>query len=263
MSVTEDAPAAPTAARRSSDRRPGAARRLSPWWWLVVGSALVLAGVAVVMGAWWAGSSETRIATYRVIGTLSTVELDVGAAPVQIAGGAGGAVEVRRTEDFAFGRPPRETRSVAGGVLRIESRCPETVLGRCRASYRIAIPDNVQVNIRTTSGGVQVAGLNGSARVSTTSGAIAIDGFCGFTVIATSVSGDVRAGADCSPDRVELRSSTGNVRAVVPPGRYRVEVHRDVGVAPVVRGVTVADDASNAIQALSGSGDVTVEGGRQ
>jgi len=215
MSVTEDAPVA----RRSPDRRPGAARRASPWWWLVGASALVLAGVAAVMGAWWAGSSETRIATYRVIGTLSTVDLDLGAAPVQIAGGAGGAVEVRRTEDFAFGRPPRETRRVQGGVFKLDSRCPATVLGTCRASYRIAIPDNVQVNIRTSSGRVQIAGLNGSARVSTTSGAIAIDGFCGFTVVATSVSGDVRAGADCSPDRVELRSSSGNVRAVVPRRR--------------------------------------------
>ena len=258
MSITEDAPAA----RRSPVRRPGPARRLSPWWWLVGGSALVLAGVGVVMGVWWAASSETRIATYRVIGTLSAVDLDLGAAPVEIAGGAGGAVEVRRTEDFAFARPPTETRRVQSGVLRIASSCPETVFGTCRASYRIAIPDNVQVNIRTSTGRVQVSGLNGSARVSTGSGGIAIDSFCGFTVIATSVSGDVRAAADCSPDRVELRSSSGNVRALVPPGRYRVDVNSDTG-ATRVRGLTVADDAPNAVQALSGSGDVTVEGGRR
>lgn len=262
MSVTEDAPAVPAAARRSPVRRPGSARRASPWWWLVGASALLLLGVAVVMGAWWAASSETRIVTYRVIGTLSAVELDLGAAPLEIAGGAGGAVEVRRTEDYAFGQPPGETRSIEGGVLRIGSSCPKTVLGTCRASYRIAIPDNVQVTARTSTGRVQIGGLNGSARVTTGSGGIAIDGFCGFAVIATSVSGDVRARADCSPDRVELRSSSGDVRAVVPPGRYRVDVHSDRGAARV-RGLTVADDASNAVQALSGSGDVTVEGGRR
>ena len=103
MSVTEDAPAAP--ARRSPVRRPGSARRASPWWWLVTASALVLVLVAAVMGAWWAATRETRITTYRVVGTLSGVELDLGAAPVEIAGGAGGAVEVRRTEDYAFGQP--------------------------------------------------------------------------------------------------------------------------------------------------------------
>jgi len=262
MSVTDDAPAAPAAARRSPVRRPRAVRRASPWWWLVAASVLVLAGAAAVMGAWWAASRETRIATYRVIGTLSAVELDLGAAPVQIAGGAGGAVEVVRTEQFAFGRRPRATRSVEGGVLRIGSRCPETVVGTCRASYRIAIPDNVQVTVRTSSGRVQIAGLNGSARVSTGSGAIAIEGFCGFALIATSESGNVRGAADCSPDRVALRSTSGNVRAVVPPGRYRVDVQSDSGIARV-RGLTVAEDASNAVQALSGSGDVTVEGGRR
>ena len=262
MSVTEDAPAAPAAGRRSPARGPGSTRRASPWWWLVTASALLLVAVAAVMGVWWAASSETRITTYRVVGTLSTVELDLGAAPVDIAGGAGGAVEVRRTEEFAFGQPPEETRTALGGILRIESRCPETVLGTCRASYRIAIPDNVQVNIRTSTGRVQVAGLNGSARISTGSGGIAVSGFCGFAIIATSVSGDVRAGADCSPDRVELRSTSGDVRAVVPPGRYRVDVHSDAGTESV-RGLTVAEDASNAVQALSGTGNVTVAGGRQ
>ena len=87
----------------------------------------------------------------------------------------------------------------------------------------------MQVNVRTTSGRVQVAGLNGSARISTGSGGIAVDGFCGFRLIATSVSGDVRGGADCSPDRVELRSTGGDVHAIVPPGRYRVDAHSDAG----------------------------------
>jgi hypothetical protein len=262
MSVTDDAPAAPAAQRRSPVRRPGAARRASPWWWLVGVSALVLAGVAVVMGTWWAASTKTRIATYRVVGTLSSVELDLDAAPVEIAGGAGRGLEVTRTERYAFGRLPRETHQVERGILKIASRCPRTVFGTCRASYRISIPDNVQVNVRTSTGRVQISGLNGSARVSTGSGSIAIDGFCGFTVIATSASGDVGAAADCSPDRVELRSTSGNVRATLPPGRYRVDVHSDTGTARV-RGLTVADDASNAVQALSGSGNVTVEGGRR
>ena len=49
----------------------------------------------------------------------------------------------------------------------------------------------------------------------------------------------------------------------MPPGRYRVDGNSDLGAAPVCAVVTVADDAPNAVQALSGSGDVTVEGGRR
>jgi hypothetical protein len=263
MSITEDAPAAAPAARRHHVRLPGPARRASPWWLLVAACALILLLVALVMGVWWAASSETRIVPpYRVIGTLSAVELDLGAAPVEITGGAGGAVEVSRVERYAFGRRPRETRGVQGGVLRITSRCRDTVLGRCDVSYRIGVPDNVLVNVRTSSGRVHISGLNGSARVTTGSGAIAIDAFCGFTLVAASTSGDVRGAAECSPDRLELRSDSGDVHAVVPVGRYRVDAHSDRGPAPRVRNVTVADDAAFTVQALSGSGAVTVDGGR-
>jgi DUF4097 and DUF4098 domain-containing protein YvlB len=147
---------------------------------------------------------------------------------------------------------------VDAGVLRITARCPDTVLGTCGASFRIAVPDNVAVNVRTSSGRVGITALNGSARVATSSGAIAVDGFCGFTLVATSTAGDVQGAADCSPDRMELRSSNGDVRAVVPAGRYRVDANTDSG-SERVRGLTVADDASFTIQALSASGDVTVE----
>jgi hypothetical protein len=257
MSITEDAPAAAPTARRSV-RLPGPARRASPWWWLVAGSALLLIVVALVLVAWWAATRETRTVRFRVVGTLTAIELDLADAPVAITGGANGAVDVRRTEQTAFDHPPKVTRSVSDGVLRISSRCPETLLGTCQSNFRVAVPDNVLVNVRTTSGRVAISGLNGSARVATGSGAVAIAGFCGFTLVVTSASGDISSAADCSPDRMELRSGSGDVHAVVPSGRYRVDANSDAGDERV-RGLTVADDASFTVQALSGSGDVTVE----
>ena len=124
--------------------------------WLVAASAL-LVGAARRDGHLVGDVARTEIAPFRVPGTPSSVELDVGAAPVEITGGAAGAVEVRRTEEFAFGRRP-SARRASGGVLRIVSRCPATVLGALRAGYRIAVPDNVLVNVRTTSGRVAISG---------------------------------------------------------------------------------------------------------
>jgi Putative adhesin len=249
------------AAQRRSLRLPGSARRASPWWWLVAGSAALLIVVALAMGGWWAASTENRIATYRVVGTLTTIELDLGAASLDVVGGGGGAVEVQRTERFAFDQPPTERRAVEGGVLRIAAGCPDTALGTCESAYRIVVPDNVQVNVRTSSGRVRLAGVNASASITTGSGAIAVDAFCGFALTATSESGDVRARTGCSPDRTELRSGSGVVVARVPAGRYRVDAESAGGTARV-RGLVVADDASFQIQAISGGDDVLVEGGR-
>jgi hypothetical protein len=257
MSITEDAPPAAPSAGRSAGRLPGRARRASPWWWLVAASALLLITVAAVVCVWWAASRTTQTISYQVRGTLTSIELDLDSAPVRITGGAGGPVEVRRTEEFAFGRRPRITRSLRGTVLRVSARCPSTVLATCGASFRIAVPDNVLVNVRTSTGRVAISGLNGSARVTTGAGDVAIDGFCGFTLVATSAAGDVSAAAECAADRMELRSGSGDVRAVVPAGRYRVDAHSDVGAARST--IPSADDAAFTVQALSGSGDVNVE----
>jgi Putative adhesin len=258
MSVTEDAPAPPLA-RRSPLHMPGRARRASPWWWLVLVSSALLLTALAVLAVWWAASRETRVAQYRVVGTVSAIQLDVGTADVEIVGGAPTAVEVRRTAEFAFGHPPDQTRRLAGDVLQITSRCPDTVIGTCEAAYRIGVRDNVQVNVITTDGSVRVSGLNGSARIQTGSGAITVDGLCGFQLSATSASGDVGAGAACSPDRMNLRSSSGDVQAIVPTGRYRVDASSSRGGVQV-RNLTETDDAPFAVQAISGTGDVLVEG---
>jgi hypothetical protein len=236
------------------------ARRASPWAWLVAGCVLLLACIAVAGALWWAASAETRVTSYRVLGTLAGIELDLAGADADVDGGGTGSVEVRRTDRFAFGHPSDETRVVRNGVLRIRSRCPETVLGTCRAAYRLAVPDNVPIMIRTGRGDVRLTSFRGSAQIGTNAGAIAVDGFCGFSLRASAGSGDVRVATACSPERLELRSGDGRVHAVVPPASYRVDATSDAGSVRV-RGLTRADDAPFQIQALSTRGDVVVEAG--
>jgi Putative adhesin len=177
---------------------------------------------------------------------------------VEIDGGSA-AVEVRRVDRFAFGHPATERRSVQGGVLTLVSRCPHQVLGACRAAYRLSVPDNVPVTVRTSSGAVRLSGVRASVQVNTGSGAIAATGFCGHALSAVSDSGTVSAGAECSVEQLTLRSRSGDVHAVVPAGRYRVDAESDSGSSRV-RGVTSADDALFQVQALSTSGNVTVDG---
>ena len=69
------------------------------------------------------------------------------------------------------------------------------------------------------------------------------------------------ATAACAPERLELRSRTGDVRAVVPPGRYRIDADSDDGTR-TVRGLAPVDDAPFQILALSRGGDVRIEAGQ-
>jgi Putative adhesin len=234
-------------------------RRPSPWAWLVAGSAALLLAIAVVLGVWWVASRRTEIATYSVRGTVSEVMLDLaGANAVVVGGGSARGVDVRRTDEFSFGRRADAQRAVDGGVLRLRSRCPATVLSSCSASYRVIVPDNIPVTVHTSSGDVRFNAYRGSASIATTTGDIDIGGYCGFRLQARAESGDVRASTSCSPERLVLRSRSGDVRAVVPAGRYRVDADTDGGRRQVA-GVTAADDAPYQIQALSGTGDVDVD----
>ncbi len=248
--------------RRAEPQTPPRAdvRGPSAWTWLVVASALALALAAVGLAGWWLLTRETQVTSYRVVGDLAGVELDAGPAEVVVDGGAAASVEVRREESFAFGHDGREERSVRGGVLRLVGRCPRTVLDECRMAYRLAVPDNVPVTVRTTSGDIRVDGLRGSARLTTDTGGVRVEEFCGFALRAVSEQGDVRAGAECSPEELVLRSGTGDVSASVPPGAYETDAQSDSGRRQV-RGITQEAESPFRLQALSGTGDVLVEAG--
>jgi hypothetical protein len=236
-------------------------RHASSWGWLVTVSAFAVLTAALAMVVWWAATKEERTGTYAVRGTVNGITLDIGDADLAIVGGGTQAVlQVARTDRFSFGHPAEAERVVSGGTLHLRSRCPAALIGSCSSSYRLRVPDNVPVTVKTTSGNVAATGYRGSARVDTTTGNVSFNGWCGFNLQIRAEEGNVRAAASCSPERLQLRSRRGQVRALVPPGRYRVDAESDDG-KHVVRGVSVADDAPFQIQALSTSGDVSVGSG--
>ena len=251
VSITEDAPVQ----AQQSDNTPGPAP--VAWWWLWTAFALVLVVVAAVMLIWSLRSHEQVQTKYRILGDVAGLRLQLGDADVEIDGGAS-AIEVRRLDEFSFGAPAVERRDVENGTVTVISRCPDQVLGSCRVRYRLTVPDNVPLDIETARGNVDVAGVRATVHISTGSGAIRATGFCGFSLQAVSDTGNVSTTSECSADRLELRSRTGNVHAVVPPARYTVDAQSDTGDVRT-RGLVSSDDAPFQIQALSTDGDVTVE----
>jgi hypothetical protein len=239
---------------------PATAARISRWGIVVMASVLVVGGAVAALAIASVTTSHERVVSFAVRGSLSSVSLDVDDADVMVTGGGRRAVlGVQRTDRYAFGHDADVQRTVAGDELRLRSRCPNAVPRACSVSYRLVVPDNVPVTVRTTSGSVSFRGYRGSARVTTRSGDVDIAGFCGFSLQARAESGDIAAEAACPPQELTLRSNEGGVRVSVPPGRYQVEAESASG-SESVRGLDAVADAPFAIQALSSSGDVSVEG---
>lgn len=236
--------------------------RLSSWGRAVAVSAVLVVGAAAVLAIGALTSRHARLISYPVGGAPQGVSFDVAGADVDIVGGGQhGRMTVQRLERYAFGHDARTTRTVSGGMLHVTSRCPHALPHACSVHYRVVVPDNVPVDVRTTAGAVSFRDYHGSARISTRDGRIRVAGFCGFSLEARSVGGNVDVAAACPPQDLTLRASTGSVHAVVPAGRYQVDATSASG-RHAVRGLDARSDAPFAIQALSSSGDVLVEGHR-
>ncbi len=227
---------------------------------MLVGSATTLLIAATVLGVLWLSSTETRTVSSHLPASLRGIELRVQSGDVAIIGGSQTGVSISSSDRSVFGHGPRERRSLLGGILRISSGCPRMVVGSCRASYRIGVPNDVPISIRTEHGDIRLDGYRGSADIATDTGAINVEGYCGFVLGAASASGDVTVSTACSPERLTLRSDSGDVSASVPTGNYRIQAASGAG-ATSVSGLVDDGGAPWAIEALSNTGKVRLSAG--
>jgi hypothetical protein len=230
-------------------------------WHATVGVSSVIVALAVLaMGTGWLVTLQSKTARYSISAPLSRVELALSSGDAVIVGTQSTTLEVRRTDRYSFGHAAREQRSLTGGVLRISSRCPKIVVGSCSASYELAVPETVTVNVHTTAGNVRLTGFRGTATVQTGAGNVNVDAYCGFDLAARTGSGDVRIAAACSPAHLQVRTRSGSAVALVPPGRYRITTSSGDG-PPHVNGVIRDPRAPFTIDMRSRSGSVAIGGG--
>jgi hypothetical protein len=228
------------------------------WQAAVAVSGVIFVLVVLIGGIAWIASHHSRDSTYSVAGQVRRLALRIASGDAVIVGNASSTVEVRRSDSYSFGRSARERRTFANGELTVTSRCPRILMGSCSASYEVAVPETVPVDIRTTTGSVRLEGFRGSASVRTGSGDVDVQAYCGFALAATSGSGDLHVSAACAPQTLRLHTRSGNAVALVPPGRYRIDA---AGRSRQVRGVTADPRAPFSLELTSTSGGVRVGGG--
>jgi hypothetical protein len=242
-------------------QRPPRARP-SSWTAIVVVSAALLLAAALLLGALWWTSQSTSSTSYtaQLPSTLLGIELEVAEGDVEIVGGASREVFVSRVDSSAFGHTPTEQRFVANGVLRLESGCPELVIGACASDYRLTVPDRVPLRIVAVHGDVRVTGYRGSGVLSTRDGSVTVDAYCGSILDVTAGSGSIDVRLTCAPQRLTMRTGSGDMTARVPLGQYSIDAETLDGDV-TLEGLADDPAATPRIQALSNSGDVTLEAG--
>ena len=183
---------------------------------------------------WWAERSRSRSARSPPRATASSptrsparsraCAFDLGDGDIVIVGGGRrDGVEVQRSERSSFGHDAGDRAPRARRRLRREVALPD-VAARARAAsrYRVVVPDNVAVDVRTTGGDVTLPRLSRHARGWRPTAARSRSPATAATRSTPAPArGDIAFDADCAPPRLSLRSNTGTIRALIPPGQLR------------------------------------------
>ncbi|HEX8967769.1 MAG TPA: DUF4097 family beta strand repeat-containing protein, partial [Chloroflexota bacterium] len=257
---------------------------------ILVGLLLAAAGIASVSGAYrgapmpapwsmfrWAptfGSPPIQDTVTRSapVDSISTIRLVNTSGQTVIRAGTGLQVQVQATRHYWTADQAPDIQLVpANGVLTVQ---PAPVAfnpgGAPYIDYVIDVPANLGADVRSSSGSIDLGGLQGAVRVESSSGALNVHDLSGSTLLASTsgsirmanISGDLQVTSTsggisgASVDRVrEARSTSGGIDLA---GGFA----SDAQIVTTSGGVTLrfTPAASVYIDASSLSGDVNASG---
>ncbi|MBO2454466.1 DUF4097 family beta strand repeat protein [Actinomadura barringtoniae] len=251
--------------------------------WITVGAAATVAllGAGIVGGRIWSGRADAPsqpAVRYSRIHAVTKVIVEINSGYVQVRVGGTGRVD--------FERRPRDGQILdlkevwEGDRLRLTGACRDgngKRVTRCQAGYVLQVPAATEIEARTDSGDLTVAGLTGAVsmtsgsgdlelrnvggpvRLTTNSGGVTAAALRSSNLEAQTNTGDVMVAFAAPPELAAVTTNTGDIELTVPPGRYRTSADTISGR----REVTVPGSAASspALQARSNSGDVRLRAG--
>jgi DUF4097 and DUF4098 domain-containing protein YvlB len=179
---------------------------------------------------------------------------------------AGDKAEVKRTVHYGD-KKPGDTFRVKDGVLALDS-CTER---NCWIDYEVTVPAGTRVsgeldsgkvdisgvadvNLRASSGEVNVTDVDGAVNIEASSGSVRLDEI-GGPVVAKVDSGNVEVGLAKAAD-VRVGADSGNVDVTVPDGSYKVTTSADSG--SVDSGIDDDPSGEHVIDVHADSGNIRV-----
>lgn len=221
----------------------------------------VLGVVTVVVAA--STSLATSIARTDAASTTTqdpdvrVLEVEVDAGTIEVLRG-GTEVEVVREVSGSWRLPATSSERV-GDRLVLTGSCSRNLLqNRCRTSYTVRVPDDVELVLTSSAGQVQVEGGTAPVTATTSAGRVTMTDLSSAVVSAGSSAGQVWLVFTTPPEQVEASTSTGAVEVVVPDDgtTYDVQASSSVGASTV--SVPTEPGASRRIVARTSVGAVEV-----
>ncbi|MGH3329640.1 MAG: hypothetical protein ACRDPT_17915 [Streptomycetales bacterium] len=177
------------------------------------------------------------------------------AGRIEVVGTDADAIEV--VEDLEYDDvPPRTRHGLHGGTLTLGYSCPERN-DECGVTYRVRVPRETSVQLRSEAGGVHVDGLSGPLRVAVSVGSVTAERLHSPDVGVRSQAGSVLLGFAAAPKFVTVEAIAGAVILQLPGGlRYAVDAQTTAGVTSVE--VPTDRSSPRRIRATSTTGSIQV-----
>jgi hypothetical protein len=207
-----------------------------------------------------------------------TLSVDAAIGDVHIVPGKDGQITVARRLTYGL-RRPFVAEHLDGDTFRVTDRpCTADLAFACQVRWLLQVPREVDVEVTTQSGSINVSGMSNTVKLVSDSGSVRVDAPSGKLVtlrsrtgsvtaqnvrseqvVATSIRGAVSLTFRAPPALVVGRSETGKVGVVLPDGDegYRIEAKSSQDGS---RTVTAKDDPDSRrrVNVRSSKGDVSV-----
>ena len=241
---------------------------------LLTALLVAIAGLAAVNRM----ASQTVREEHSYAFTGNALSINAAIGDVHIVPGKDGQITVARRLTYGLRRPYVEER-IDGDTFRISDHpCTVDLAFTCEVLWLLQVPRDVDVDVTTQAGFINVSGMSNTVKVVSDSGDVRVlapsgklvtlrsrtgevlaQNVSSEQVVATSINGDVSLTFRGPPSLVIGRSDTGKVGVVLPDGdeAYRIEAKSSQDGS---RTVTAKDDPDSRrrINVRSNKGDVSV-----
>lgn len=231
-------------------------RTLRPVVITLVLAVLVLGGFALVSHLTSSTRTTSGVLDLEGAGRL---ELQAGPADVRIMPGDVTAPRYQARVTSGLLDTRFDVQHV-GEAVRLDASCRPFLNPGCGVDVTITVPKDLDVDVLTGSGDIDVSALGGVVLLRSGSGDVEADALRTPDLTVRTGSGDVDTSFATQPSAVKISTDAGDVEVGLPDGsvRYTVDARSDAGKVENAFGATDDPDA-RLVRVRSGSGDVEVD----